>query len=960
MSMQSSPRPDGDRREAISVLFSRGRRLRVFISSVMQGGELAGERETVAARLDDTDGFEPWMWERSGVAGTRNARDFCIYSAQSSDALVMIVGSSLSPVTRDEFEIARAEGVPRFVFLKQGVERDADTDRFVRMIRHEDHVTANFESPHDLADKVIEALGHHGSESWRFRFLAEKRGVDFTGPAPEFAVGPDRGKDDVPAVVAGGGDFADVLTALDELDPAQRTLTASHLVEESATLKFVGILEELMGRVDVDVEGLSDQDRGWVLNALALADHALGRTDEAEQRLWEMKRLGEEAGDDRLVATALQNLGNAAFDSSLSSARDLFEKAEGIARSYGDAYQVVQLQLSRINVAVSEGDLTEATRLLDKVEPTVRPWGGHLLAAVNGTRGLVASQRGDYQRAERMFYRTLQSARRRRHPRDVLLAWQNLAAAARDDGRPGTAADRLERAVSVAETLGWPSKLVELQRALGAALFEVGDFDDAASHLTRSGDYYRQVGSVIEAARCDADLGAALAAANKVDEAEMRLEQALGPLVAAGDVEWEARVLANLSHVAEVNGDDALALSRLRRAIAAVGDKFPSFASELLSEAAGVAARHWSTRDEAIVLLRRWIDLADRHRSPREAALRTLGAAVRLTRFDVAQAQDLLREAQERAEALDDGPLQYDVYTDLGVALVEAGKLDRARVLLEAAQRIASNIDDESRQRQALLNLGETARRSGDLEKAETLIREFVGLADESGDELELLEARAELATVLQDQGRWAEARSQFEVVAMAPSSPAQVRARGWLGLGNTAFLTGDFSAAISHYDRARALYRSSSPEDYIGILGAMLESRIARGENGITEHAQRLVDRAQEMGCSQVGSTSLVRCGNRSLIEGRNDEAIGLFTVACLLGMDAHRGDPEPGYLMLGISQTIMTMIVRVHDYEPGKVDKTLDSVIDRLVDDYGLQRDPLESVAESARDTMRELLAS
>lgn len=958
MSAQSSPWPDWDRHEAISVLFGRGRRLRMFISSVMRDGELAAERQAVAARLDDLDGFEPWMWERNGVAGTRDARDFCLYSAQSSDALIMIIGSSLSPVTRDEFEIARVEGVPRFVFLKQGVERDADTDSFVEMIRCEHHVTADFESPQDLAEKVVEAIGHHHIESWRFRFLAEKRGVDFTGPAPEFAVGPGRADDDVPGVVNGSDDLADVLAAVDDLDPLQRTLTASHLVQESVTLGFAGVLEELLGRVDVDVEGLTDEDRGWALNALALADHVFGRTDEAEQRLREMKRLGQDACDDRLVATALQNLGVVAFEASPATARDLFEQAEEVARSYSDEYQIVQLQLSRINAATSEGDLAEATRLLDEVEPTVRSWGGHLLAAVNGTRGLIASQRGNYQRAEQLFHRTLRSARRRRHPRDAILGWQNLAAAAWDDGRPRTAADRLERAVSIAETLGWPGKLGELHWGLGAALFEVGDFDDAASHLARSGDYYRQVDATIEAARCDADLGAALAAANKMDQAKIRLEQALGPLVAAGDVEWEARVLANLSAIAKIDGEDLLALSRLRRAIAAVGDESPSFASDLLLEAAVIAVPLLSTRDEAVEFLQRWIDLADRHRSPREAALRALDAAVRVARFDVAQAEDLLRDAQERAEALDDSPLLFDVYTDLGVALVEAGKLDRARELLEAAHQIASDIDDPGRLRQALFNLGESARRSGEFEQAEILIREVVGLAEESGNVLELLEARAELATILQDQERWGEARSEFESVVRSPSSTALLRARGWLGLGNTAFLTGAFSTAISHYDRARALYRSSFPEDYVGILGAMLESRIARGETRIDEHVQRLVDRAQELRCSQVGSDSLARCGNRSLIQGRRDQAIGLYAVACLLAMDAHRGDPE--YLMLGTSQALIIMIVGVHDYAPDEVDHTLNAVIDRLVDDYDLPRGPLQSVAELARDTMAELLAS
>ncbi len=40
--------------------------------------------------------------------------------------------------------------------------------------------------------------------------------------------------------------------------------------------------------------------------------------------------------------------------------------------------------------------------------------------------------------------------------------------------------------------------------------------------------------------------------------------------------------------------------------------------------------------------------------------------------------------------------------------------------------------------------------------------------------------------------------------------------------------------------------------------------------------------------------------------------------------------------------------------------MDQTLNAVIDRLVDDYDLPRGPLQSVADLARDTMTELLAS
>lgn len=960
MSEDSPLRQDPDRRQAVSVLFGRGHRLRVLVSSVMRDGELAKERQAVAERLDALDGLEPWLWERDGVAGPRDARDFCLYSAQFSDALIMIIGANISPVTREEFEIARADRVPCFVFLKKGVERDADAKSFVAMVRREHHITRDFESAQDLAEAVDDAINRHHIDSWRFRLLAEQRGVDFTGPAPEFAVGPSRTGNSEPGPGHDSEAVSELLAALDDLGDVERTLHASHLLQESVAVGFAGVQAELSRRIELDSEGLTKRDHGWALNALALAANVSGDQDEAEQHLQEMERLGREIGDDQLVGIALQNLGVLALDSSPERARDLFEQAEERANAVDDEYQLVQLRLNRVNAAISELAMAEATRLLDEVEPIVRAWGGHLLAAVNATRGIIASQLGEYERAEQLHRRTLRSARRRRHPRDTILAWQNLAAVAMDDQRHRTATDRLERAVSIAESLEWAAKLGELHRALGTAFFERGEFEDAASHFATGGDYFRRIDATVEAARCDADCGAAFAAANDPEQATSYLERALGPLVAEGDVEWEARVLANLSTIADLGGDSGLALVRLRRAIGTVGDESPELTSGLLHQAASIAVRTWSTIDEAVGHFQRWVNLADHHRSPREAALRALEAAVRVSELDVAHARDLMHEARDRAESLADQQLLFDVYTDLGVTLIEAAEPDGAGDLLEAAHQTAKDLGDTGRERQALLNLCEWARRSDDLERAEAIVNGVVGLATDAGDEQGCLEARAELGTILQDQGRFVEAQSEFELIVESDSLPARVRARGWVGLGNTAFLTGDFTAAISHYDRARAIYRSSSSEDYVGVLGAMLESRLARGDTGIAQHAQRLVDRAQELGCPGVASECLARCGNRSILEGRRTEAIEIYTVACMLGLDAHRDEVEPEYLLLGLSRTFMLIIACVHDNDVADVSEVTDAIIDGLVEDYELPRDPLASVAELARETMVDVLTS
>lgn len=933
------------------MLFGRDEQLRMFISSVMSGDELADERATVAATLDDLDALEPWMWERQGVAGPRDARDFCVFCAQTSDGLILIVGSTLSPTTQDEFEAARAEGVPRFVFLKRRGDRDAEAQAFIDDIRQDGHVTASFDSPEDLAAKVSDAVLAYYNESWRFHFLAKKRGVDFTGPGPEFGVGPYPTGDDSGVDADLRGDFQDVVAAVDELPPLERTLAAGHLLQEATTMRVGVIADELLERIDLDVEGLTGEDQGWMLNAQGLAEALLGRHDEAVTRFRDMREIGEDLGDDRLVATALQNLGVLAFESSPGEAGELWAEAEAIVRSYGDDHQAVQLQLSEINVALSNGDIDQAVRLLDEVEEVVRPWGGHLLASVNGTRGIIASRRGEYERAERLFRRTLQSARRREDPRDATLAWQNLAATASDDGRLRTAVDRLGRAISIADAIGWDGKLAELHRSCGSVLFTMGDAGAAVNHLSRSCDQYERAGAAVLRARVEADLGAALAADERFDEAEERLTRALGPLVASGDTEWEAHVLANLSAVAEVDGDHERALGHLNRAIGTLGDDLPAFASELLWSAARVASLRRSTRERAVDFLRRRIDLSESHGTPRDAAERTRGAAHLMAETDLELARSFFEEAVARAESLDSRPLLCDVHTDFGVALAEAMELEAAWDSFQEARTLAADVADVPRQQRAVSNLGETARRDGDLDAAERLTREALQLAEETDDEVGLLEAKAQLALVLQDRERWAESRAEYEAVLGSDAATPLIRARAWTGQGNVAFLKGAFSDAITAYDRARALYRRRSPEDYVGILGAMLESRLAQGDRSLRTHVQRLVDRAQELRVEEVAAYSLGRCGNQALTRGRRDDAVELYAVACLLGGQAHRDDPD--HLLGGMSAPLLCMAVHLQD-DPSDWEPILADVADCLVDDYSVPRAAADSLTELVQEAV------
>jgi hypothetical protein len=157
-------------------LFGRGPRLKVFVSSQMRRRVLDAERVAAVDAIESTQLASAWHWERDAHAGPYCAREVCLGHARTSDGLVLIVGRRLTPLTREEYEAASANGVPRYVFLKQGIGREAATRRFVETEQRREVVTKGFVNVSELQTQIKEALLHYWVQAVRRENLRRRSG----------------------------------------------------------------------------------------------------------------------------------------------------------------------------------------------------------------------------------------------------------------------------------------------------------------------------------------------------------------------------------------------------------------------------------------------------------------------------------------------------------------------------------------------------------------------------------------------------------------------------------------------------------------------------------------------------------------------------------------------------------------------------------------------------------------
>jgi hypothetical protein len=89
------------------ILYGRdAEALRVFISSRMNGS-LDDERAAVVEAISTFPTHRAWAWENDAPAGALHSENECIGYARSSDELVLLLATDLTPITEAEYQAAK-------------------------------------------------------------------------------------------------------------------------------------------------------------------------------------------------------------------------------------------------------------------------------------------------------------------------------------------------------------------------------------------------------------------------------------------------------------------------------------------------------------------------------------------------------------------------------------------------------------------------------------------------------------------------------------------------------------------------------------------------------------------------------------------------------------------------------------------------------------------------------------
>lgn len=162
--------------------------LRVFVSSQMRGDVLKAERRATADTINKSPMHHAWCWEDNAPAGAYHSKEECIGYARTSDGLVLLLGSELTPVTRDEYEVARTNGAQRFIFIRETDVLTDSTKQFVEDEQARRTVTRKFGNLSELRTSVTDSLIQSAVRASRSEQLRRREVEIGSSPPPVGAV----------------------------------------------------------------------------------------------------------------------------------------------------------------------------------------------------------------------------------------------------------------------------------------------------------------------------------------------------------------------------------------------------------------------------------------------------------------------------------------------------------------------------------------------------------------------------------------------------------------------------------------------------------------------------------------------------------------------------------------------------------------------------------------------------
>ena len=431
--------------------------------------------------------------------------------------------------------------------------------------------------------------------------------------------------------------------------------------------------------------------------------------------------------------------------------------------------------------------------------------------------GYVFSNKGDYQRAERVFEAALAMATGRADPASRAMALAGLGLTLGTLGHADRAEPMLLESFSISEGLDDKDGMAEASSQLGHLATQRGRYGEARANHQRSYQLWQSLDSHRGMAVALNNVGATYRAVGDNATALEYFQKSLAELEGIGDRRRSATVIDNIGRISRTLGDYATGLALARQALAI---------REALADREGIS-RSLNSLSECYQAQGNYaaaLDALQRSLEIRQAIGYVLAVAEGQNNIAViyeaqgnyAQAIAYLRKALAlNAAQVHSDALAAEIYTHLGEVFSRQGLDDQAVRSLKRGLAVSTGAALTLQAADARLALARAYRKHGELGLAAAELRQVLEVMDATGNRSGRAEALIEMAEIERRRGRAAqglvlavEARDMAETMELPDVRWLALTAVGRMDamLGRTADARGAFEAAIAVVEDMRLL----------------------------------------------------------------------------------------------------------------------------------------------------------
>ena len=384
----------------------------------------------------------------------------------------------------------------------------------------------------------------------------------------------------------------------------------------------------------------------------------------------------------------------------------------------GDTDEAMAAHQEAVNQLQTWGQYGRAAELCRETLTWLPP-GSRDAAGTEGTLGILAQQRGDYDEAERAHHRALETFERIGDQAGVASNYHNLGILAQHRGDYDAAEPLYRRSLEIKERIGDQAGMSTSYHQLGWLAQLRGDYDAAEPLYRRSLEIEERIGNEAGVSISYHHLGMLAQLRGDYDAAEPLYRRSLEIKERIGDQAGMSTSYHNLGILAQLRGDYDAAEPLYRRSLEIkerIGDQAGAASSY---HQLGILAQDRGDYDAAEPLYRRSLETFERIGDQAGAAssYHQLGILAQL-RGDYDAAEPLYRRSLEIKERIGDQAGAASSYHQLGILAQDRGDYDAAEPLYRRSLETVERIGDQAGAASSYSALAALSEAVGNLEEA--------------------------------------------------------------------------------------------------------------------------------------------------------------------------------------------------------------------------------------------------